>query len=164
MYKTKEHEIFGLSFDDEEACKTTHAILDSLPLLGVKDTNHDDESSSVLQKDDDVPKREQTPVEIERMHTFANECEEMLQLAPDCRLFFKEFIPTYHQHFGRQCWLADYGFTSLVELFEAISFTVEITKDADGERLLQLNQALQEEQKIKIMAKQKPPITKLVNP
>ena len=34
--------------------------------------------------------------------------------------------------------LADYGFTKLIELFEAIPLTVEITEDADGERLLQL--------------------------
>ena len=36
------------------------------------------------------------------------------------------------------CALADYGFTKLIELFEAIPLTVEITEDADGERLLQL--------------------------
>ena len=36
------------------------------------------------------------------------------------------------------CALADYGFTKLIELFEAIPLTVEITEDADGERLLQV--------------------------
>lgn len=34
--------------------------------------------------------------------------------------------------------MADYGFTKLIELFEAIPTTIEITEDADGERILQL--------------------------
>ena len=34
--------------------------------------------------------------------------------------------------------VADYGFTKLIELFEAIPTTIEITEDADGERILQL--------------------------
>ena len=34
--------------------------------------------------------------------------------------------------------MSDYGFSKLIELFEAIPTTVEITEDADGERLLQL--------------------------
>ena len=34
--------------------------------------------------------------------------------------------------------VADYGFTKLIELFEAIPGTIEITEDADGERILQL--------------------------
>lgn len=34
--------------------------------------------------------------------------------------------------------MADYGFSKLIELFEAVPGTVEVTEDADGERLLQL--------------------------
>ena len=34
--------------------------------------------------------------------------------------------------------VGDYGFTKLIELFEAIPTTIEITEDADGERILQL--------------------------
>lgn len=33
---------------------------------------------------------------------------------------FNKFIPSYHHHYGRQCRVADYGFSKLVELFEAI--------------------------------------------
>jgi hypothetical protein len=51
---------------------------------------------------------------------------------------FNKFIPAYHHHFGRQCRVADYGFTKLIELFEAIPTTIEITEDVDGERILQL--------------------------
>lgn len=85
-----------------------------------------------------IPKREQTADEVERTHKFAEECVELLRQAADCRIPFNKFIPAYHHHFGRQCRVADYGFTKLIELFEAIPTTVEITEDADGERMLQL--------------------------
>ena len=75
---------------------------------------------------------------MERTHHFAKECIELLKHAPECRLPFNKFVPAYHHHFGRQCRVADYGFTKLIELFEAVPLTVEITEDADGERLLQL--------------------------
>ncbi len=63
---------------------------------------------------------------------------ELLKHAPDCRLPFNKFIPSYHHHFGKQCRVSDYGFNKLIELFEAVPGTVEVTEDADGERLLQL--------------------------
>lgn len=34
--------------------------------------------------------------------------------------------------------MSDYGFNKLIELFEAVPGTVEVTEDPDGERLLQL--------------------------
>ena len=37
--------------------------------------------------------------------------------------------------------MSEYGFTKLIELFEAIPETVDITEDVDGERLLQLTEA-----------------------
>ena len=39
---------------------------------------------------------------------------------------FSKFIPYYHHHFGRQCRVADYGFTKLIELFEAIPHVVKV--------------------------------------
>ncbi len=121
-------------------------------------TNSDDDADDLLIS---IPKREQTADEVERTHKFAEECIELLRHAPDCRLNFNKFIPAYHHHFGRQCrWkidqvtrklvlndvsrpirVADYGFTKLIELFEAIPTTIEITEDADGERILQLTDA-----------------------
>ena len=66
------------------------------------------ETSVVLTTMDDelmvaIPKREQTLDEVERTHQFAQECVELLRHAPDCRLPFNKFIPSYHHHFGRQC-------------------------------------------------------------
>lgn len=108
-----------------------------------------------------LPKREQTLDEVEKTRKFAQECVALLRHAPDCRLPFNKFIPSYHHHFGKQCRytllhellsdkasssrtrndycrVSDYGFTKLIELFEAVPNTIEVTEDADGERLLQL--------------------------
>lgn len=38
-----------------------------------------------------------------------------------------KFIPAYHHHFGRQCRVADYGYTKLVDLFEAIPHVIQVT-------------------------------------
>ncbi|XP_061578844.1 meiosis regulator and mRNA stability factor 1 isoform X2 [Cololabis saira] len=67
-----------------------------------------------------VPKRERTLEEIERSKQFGKEVVDLLRHQPHCRMLFSKFIPTYHHHFGRQCKLSYYGFTKLVELFEAI--------------------------------------------
>ena len=44
------------------------------------------------------------------------------------------FLLSYHCYFR----VSDYGFNKLIELFEAVPGTVEVTEDPDGERLLQL--------------------------
>lgn len=51
---------------------------------------------------------------------------ELLKHAPQCKLDFAKFIPAYHHHFGRQCRVADYGCTKLVELFETIPDVVQV--------------------------------------
>lgn len=53
---------------------------------------------------------------------------ELLKHAPQCKLDFAKFIPAYHHHFGRQCRVADYGCTKLVELFETIPETVQVSQ------------------------------------
>ncbi|XP_063240697.1 meiosis regulator and mRNA stability factor 1 isoform X1 [Bacillus rossius redtenbacheri] len=82
-----------------------------------------------------MPKRDQTPEEAERTRCFAAEVVELLRHAPQCSMLFSKFIPAYHQHFGHQCRLADYGFVKLIELFEAISDVVRVEDGrSDGER------------------------------
>jgi meiosis arrest female protein 1 len=39
---------------------------------------------------------------------------------------FGKFIPAYHHHFGRQCRVSDYGFTKLIDLFEALPSVVQV--------------------------------------
>ncbi|ELT96320.1 hypothetical protein CAPTEDRAFT_189894 [Capitella teleta] len=52
---------------------------------------------------------------------------------------FNKFIPSYHHHFGRQCRVSNYGFTKLIDLFEAIPETVKLL-DEQGEKLLCLTE------------------------
>lgn len=63
---------------------------------------------------------ERTVEEMERTKQFGKEVVDLLRHQPHCRMPFSKFIPTYHHHFGRQCKLSYYGFTKLMELFEAI--------------------------------------------
>lgn len=66
---------------------------------------------------------------MERTKQFGKEVVDLLRHQPHCRMPFSKFIPTYHHHFGRQCKLSYYGFTKLVDLFEAIP---DILKVKDG--------------------------------
>ena len=58
---------------------------------------------------------------------------------PGHRLPFEKFISAYHEQFKQQCRFADYGFTTLIEMFRAIPNTVQITKDGDGKKIVRLN-------------------------
>lgn len=58
--------------------------------------------------------------EMDHTKQFGKEVVDLLRHQPHCRMAFSKFIPTYHHHFGRQCKLSYYGFTKLIELFEAI--------------------------------------------
>ena len=69
---------------------------------------------------------DQTPEEAERMKQFAIEAVDLLKRSPQCRMAFSKFIPAYHHHFGKQCRVADYGFTKLIELFEAIPHIIKV--------------------------------------
>ncbi|XP_034936191.1 meiosis regulator and mRNA stability factor 1 isoform X2 [Chelonus insularis] len=79
-----------------------------------------------------IPKRDQTPQEIERTKQFANEAVELLRHAPQCTMLFNKFVPSYHHHFGHQCRVSDYGFSKLIELFEAIPHVITIEDGVDG--------------------------------
>lgn len=64
---------------------------------------------------------------MERTKQFGKEVVDLLRHQPHCRMAFSKFIPTYHHHFGRQCKLSYYGFTKLMELFEAIPNIVMVS-------------------------------------
>ncbi|KAL3273484.1 hypothetical protein HHI36_014925 [Cryptolaemus montrouzieri] len=81
-----------------------------------------------------VPKREQTLKEIAKTKEFSVEVVELLRHSPYCTLIFHKFVPAYHHHFGHQCKVSEYGFTKLIELFEAIPDVVKIVELSDGER------------------------------
>ncbi|XP_045477730.1 meiosis regulator and mRNA stability factor 1 isoform X2 [Harmonia axyridis] len=97
------------------------------------------ENTIVISHKDDVitiavPKREQTPKEIAKTKEFSVEVVELLRHSPYCTIIFHKFVPAYHHHFGYQCKVSDYGFTKLIELFEAIPDVVKIIELSDGER------------------------------
>ncbi|KAB7499816.1 Meiosis arrest female protein 1-like protein [Armadillidium nasatum] len=118
---------------------TDYGICDIMDLL-----REIQETTVVLKNTEDgtlisIPKREQTAEEIERTRLFATEVVELLRHSPECKMQFNRFIPAYHHHFGRQCRLSDYGFSKLIELFEAIPDVLQILgEDEEGERILQL--------------------------
>lgn len=80
---------------------------------------------------------------------------ELLKHAPQQRMLFNKFVPSYHHHFGHQCRVADYGFTKLIELFEAIPDIVKIEEVNGGERRISLT----EKEGIRVLGEQ---ITKLI--
>jgi len=67
-----------------------------------------------------------SPVLNQQLSKFSHEVIDLLQHSPQCSLPFSRFIPTYHHHFGRQCRIANYGFTKLIELFDAIPHVVQV--------------------------------------
>lgn len=85
-----------------------------------------------------IPKREQTPEEVLRTRQFAGEVVRLLRHTPQCSMLFNKFVPSYHHHFGYQCRVSDFGFTKLIELFEAISDVVKIEELANGDRKVSL--------------------------
>lgn len=133
MFEKSTHKTFKIS--DYGVCEIEDMIADVSETSVVISTECNDGTDDVMIS---IPKREQTNEEVSRTQKFAEECIELLKHVPECRLPFNKFIPAYHHHFGRQCRVADYGFTKLIELFEAIPTTIEITEDVDGERILQL--------------------------
>lgn len=72
---------------------------------------------------------ERTTEEMERTRQFGKEVVDLLRHQPHFRMPFSKFIPTYHHHFGRQCKLTYYGFSKLMELFEAIPDVLQVSAD-----------------------------------
>ncbi|XP_073447249.1 meiosis regulator and mRNA stability factor 1 isoform X1 [Aquarana catesbeiana] len=96
-----------------------------------------------------IPRRERTTEEIERTKQFAKEVVDLLRHQPHFRMPFNKFIPSYHHHFGRQCKLTYYGFTKLLDLFEAIPDVLQVLECGE-EKILTLT----EMERIKALASQ----------
>jgi len=58
--------------------------------------------------------------------TFTREIVDMLKTIPGCKLAFYKFIPRYHHHYGKQCRVADYGYTKLKDLLESLPHVIQI--------------------------------------
>ncbi|XP_078008930.1 meiosis regulator and mRNA stability factor 1 isoform X7 [Phascolarctos cinereus] len=112
-----------------------------------------DTTVCLTQQDDEmvicIPKKERTQDEIERTKQFCKEVVDLLRHQPHFRMPFNKFIPSYHHHFGRQCKLAHYGFTKLLELFEAIPDVLQVL-ECGQEKILMLTEV----ERVKALAAQ----------
>lgn len=62
----------------------------------------------------------------EDLRRLSVELVELLKAQPRCQVMFDKLIPAYRQHFGRQCRVADYGCTKLVELLNSLSSIIQV--------------------------------------
>lgn len=72
------------------------------------------------------PLQSLNPSLLPQMSLLCRELVDLLKMASQCRVPFSKFIPAYHHHFGRQCRVADYGYTRLIDLLEALSHVVQV--------------------------------------
>lgn len=79
---------------------------------------------------------------LDPLSLISRETIELIKLNPNCTMKFNRFIPAYHNHFGKQCRVADYGYTRLIELFEALSSVVQVMGDGEN-RLITLTHSTQ---------------------
>lgn len=86
-----------------------------------EDSNSDSQTAILM-----LPQRKQTLEQSIRTHLFAIEFSDLLSKTPQFQIPFNKFIPAYHHAFNRQCRVADYGFTKLVELLEALPHIAEV--------------------------------------
>uniref|UniRef100_A0A3P8Q340 Meiosis regulator and mRNA stability factor 1 n=1 Tax=Astatotilapia calliptera TaxID=8154 RepID=A0A3P8Q340_ASTCA len=125
---------------------TDYGICDLMDLL----TEIPDTTITITQQGECITVNlERTMEELERTKQFGKEVVDLLRHQPHCRMPFSKFIPTYHHHFGRQCKLSHYGFTKLIELFEAIP-DVLMVLECGEEKVLSLTEV----ERIKALAAQ----------
>lgn len=65
----------------------------------------------------------------------SREIIELVKMSPKSMMKFSRFIPAYHNHFGKQCRVADYGYTKLIELFEALTDVVQVMGDGENRQI-----------------------------
>lgn len=63
------------------------------------------------------------------LSVFCREVRNLLRSKPNCMIPFSKFVPAYHNHYGRQCCVYQFGYTKLIELLEAIPHVVQIIGD-----------------------------------
>ncbi|XP_053673768.1 meiosis regulator and mRNA stability factor 1 [Anopheles nili] len=71
----------------------------------------------------------------EFLQQISREVVELIKMSPKSTMKFTRFIPAYHNHFGKQCRVADYGYTRLIELFEALAPVVQVMGDGENRHI-----------------------------
>jgi len=65
----------------------------------------------------------------QRLQQFSREVLDLLKnQGSHCRLPVSKFVSAYHQYFSRQCRVADYGFSKIIDLLLAIPKSVQVKK------------------------------------
>ncbi|XP_023231609.1 meiosis regulator and mRNA stability factor 1-like, partial [Centruroides sculpturatus] len=82
-----------------------------------------------------------SPALAGQLALFSREMIDLLKSQPKCSIPFNKFIPAYHHHFGRQCRVADYGFTKLIDLLEAVPHSVQILGQGQNRILILTHRA-----------------------
>ena len=65
------------------------------------------------------------PCLANQMITFSKEVVDLLRAAPACRLPLYKFMTSYQLMFGKQCRVADYGYTKLNDLLDSLPQVVQ---------------------------------------
>lgn len=60
---------------------------------------------------------------------------ELIKLSPKSTMKFNRFIPAYHNQFGKQCRVADYGYTRLIELFQALPGVIQVMGEGENRQV-----------------------------
>ena len=61
-----------------------------------------------------------------KQNQFSHEVVELFKSIPRCIIPLSKFSTEYHKKYGRQCRVADYGFTKLYDLIESIPHVLQI--------------------------------------
>lgn len=82
------------------------------------------------------------PVLEPMLALFERELTELLRTTPRCSIPFSKLIPAFHHYFGRQCRVADYGFTRLPDLLAALGNSI-VVLGSGSSRVITISAAAQ---------------------
>jgi len=77
-----------------------------------------------------------------KINQFTHEIVELFKNVPRCIIPLSKFNHEYHKKYGKQCRVADYGFTKLYDLLESIPHVLQIL-DSEYEKKLTLSHRIQ---------------------
>ncbi|XP_059351299.1 meiosis regulator and mRNA stability factor 1-like isoform X2 [Daphnia carinata] len=123
-----EMEIGELNVSEEKGVPLEHLIscVKGVGIVAVAGHKRLQWSGKNDQMSNNEPLQSLNPSLLPQMSLLCRELVDLLKMAPQSRIPFSKFIPAYHHHFGRQCRVADYGYTRLIDLLESLSHVVQI--------------------------------------
>jgi hypothetical protein len=77
-----------------------------------------------------------------KINQFCHEAMEMLKAQPRCMLAQANFSIEYYKKYGRQCRVADFGHTKLIDLLESVSHVIQLF-DGKSDKTLTLTHRIQ---------------------